>query len=177
MLSPQTFSDLRQALQHKAVQLLEPPRSKPNEEAVRKRLHKQRDHLLTFLDHDGVEATNNLAERQLRPAVIARKISRGNKTPKGARTWQTCASLAATCAQRATSFVATLARLRSKGANRSWCQKVEQTSRVFHVQATGRFEVEDSLNTYICIDATPPSPPPGSTSQARHEALGRGKRW
>src|ERR1700719_1894446 len=109
-LHRQTFSDLRQALEHKAIQLLEPPRSEPNEEAVRKRLHKQRDHLFTFLDHDGVDATNNLAERQLRPAVIARKISCGNKTPKGARTWQILASLAATCAQRTTSFIAELAR-------------------------------------------------------------------
>jgi transposase len=74
------------------------------------RLYKQRDHLFTFLDHDGVDATNNLAERQLRPAVIARKISCGNKTQKGARTWQILASLAATCAQRATSFIAELAR-------------------------------------------------------------------
>ena len=106
----ETFRDLRQALQCKAVQLLEPPRSEPNEQAVRNRLHKQRDHLFTFLDHDGVEATNNLAERQLRPAVIARKISCGNKTPKGAQTWQILASLAATCAQRATSFIAALAR-------------------------------------------------------------------
>ena len=109
-LSLEIFSDLRQALQHKAVQLLEPPRSEPNEEAVRKRLHKQRDHLFTFLDHDGVDATNNLAERQLRPAVIARKISCGNKTQKGARTWQILTSLAATCAQRATSFIAEIAR-------------------------------------------------------------------
>ena len=108
-LSPQTFSDLRLALQDKAVQLLEPPRSEPNEESVRNRLDKQRDHLFTFLDHDGVEATNNLAERQLRPAVIARKISCGNKTPKGARTWKILTSLAATCAQRATSFIAALA--------------------------------------------------------------------
>jgi hypothetical protein len=106
----ETFRGLRQALQRKAVQLLEPPRSEPNEEAVRKRLFKQRDHLFTFLDHDGVEPTNNLAERQLRPAVIARKISCGNKTPKGAQTWQILASLAATCAQRATSFIAALAR-------------------------------------------------------------------
>jgi transposase len=109
-LSPQTFSDLRQALQRKAVQLLEPPRSEPNEESGRNRLYKQRDHLFTFLDHDGVEATNNRAERQLRPAVIARKISCGNKTPKGARTWQILTSMAATCAQRATSFIAALAR-------------------------------------------------------------------
>jgi len=79
-------------------------------EAVRNRLNKQRDHLFTFLDYDGVDATNNLAERQLRPAVIARKISCGNKTPKGARTWQILASLAATCVQRANSFIDTLAR-------------------------------------------------------------------
>ena len=110
LLSLETFDDLRQALQHKAVQLLEPPRSEPNEEAVRNRLNKQRDHLFTFLDYDGVDATNNLAERQLRPAVIARKISCGNKTLNGARTWQILASLAATCAQRATSFIAALAR-------------------------------------------------------------------
>jgi len=49
-------------------------------------------------------------ERQLRPAVIARKISCGNKTPKGAQTWQILASLAATCIQRATSFIDALAR-------------------------------------------------------------------
>jgi transposase len=110
LLSLESFSDLRQALEHKAIQLLEPPRSEPNEEAVRKRLNKQRDHLFTFLDHDGVDATNNLAERQLRPAVIARKISCGNKTPKGARTWQILTSLAATYAQRATSFIAEIAR-------------------------------------------------------------------
>jgi transposase len=107
---PQSFSALRQALERKALLLLEAPRSEPCEEAVRSRLNKQRDHLFTFLDHDGVDATNNLAERQLRPAVIARKISCGNKTPKGARTWQILASLAATCAQRATSFIAELAR-------------------------------------------------------------------
>jgi transposase len=77
---------------------------------LRNRLAKQRDHLFTFLDHDAVDATNNLAERQLRPAVIARKVSCGNKTPKGARTWQILASLAATCTQRATSFIDAMAR-------------------------------------------------------------------
>jgi hypothetical protein len=105
--APQSFNDLRQALERKALQLLDAPRSEPSEEAVRNRLNKQRDHLFTFLDHDGVDATNNLAERQLRPAVIARKISCGNKTLKG---WQILASLAATCTQRATSFIAELAR-------------------------------------------------------------------
>jgi hypothetical protein len=46
-----------------------------------------------------------LAERQLRPAVIARKISCGNKTLKGAQAWQTLASIAATCRQTGRSFI------------------------------------------------------------------------
>jgi hypothetical protein len=81
------------------------PRRAPAEEALRRRLAKQRDHLFTFLDYPDVPATNNLAERQLRPAVIARKLSCGNKTLAGAYTWETLASLAATCAQRGESFL------------------------------------------------------------------------
>lgn len=56
-------------------------------------------------DHPEVDATNNLAERQLRPAVISRKLSCGNKTEAGARTWEILTSLAATCQQTGTSFV------------------------------------------------------------------------
>lgn len=76
----------------------------PEEETVRQRLFKQRDHLFEFLKHKEVEATNNQAERQLRPAVIARKLSCGNRTDKGAQTWQVLASLAVTSAQRNESF-------------------------------------------------------------------------
>ena len=42
-------------------------------------LRKQRGHL-RFLDCDGVDATNNLAEREIRPAVMARRLSAGNRT-------------------------------------------------------------------------------------------------
>ena len=94
----------RAALERSAQELLTTPRGQGLEERVRLRLWKQRDHLFTFLDHAGVSATNNLAERQLRPAVIARKLSCGNKTPAGARTWEVLASLAATCVQRGESF-------------------------------------------------------------------------
>lgn len=93
----------RQALEAQAHELLDTPR--PGlEEKVRMRLYKQRDHLFTFLDHPQVEATNNLAERQLRPAVMARKISCGNKTASGARIWEILASLAPTCTQKGQSF-------------------------------------------------------------------------
>jgi len=103
---------MRQALEASADRLLGSPRTQahaddaaPLEEKLRQRLLKQRDHLFTFLDHQAVDATNNLAERQLRPAVIGRKLSCGNKTESGARTWQVLASLAATCRQTGSSFV------------------------------------------------------------------------
>ena len=40
--------------------------------------------LLTFLHVAGVEPTNNRAERMLRPAVIARKVSHCSKNERGA---------------------------------------------------------------------------------------------
>ena len=100
---------LRQALEANADRLLGQqanagPDAAPVAEKLRQRLLKQRDHLFTFLDHEAVDATNNLAERQLRPAVISRKLSCGNKTVRGARTWQVLASLAATCRQTGLSF-------------------------------------------------------------------------
>jgi transposase len=91
-------------LEARIAQLLSAPRPTNLEEKVRRRLEKQKDHLFTFLEVEEVEATNNLAERQLRPAVIARKVSCGNKTPQGAHTWEILASLAATCVQRAEPF-------------------------------------------------------------------------
>jgi hypothetical protein len=102
-LSQSRRASLRAALENQARELLSTPRPGV-EEKVRMRLLKQRDHLFTFLDHAEVDATNNLAERQLRPAVIARKLSCGNKTTRGARTWEILTSLAATCAQRGESF-------------------------------------------------------------------------
>jgi hypothetical protein len=67
-------------------------------------LFPHRGHLLTFLYDPSVKPTNNLAERQLRPAVITRKLSAGNRSPQGARTHALLASLAATCRQRGQRF-------------------------------------------------------------------------
>ncbi len=91
-------------------QLLANPRDDPDEERIANRFRKQRPHLLTFLYRRGVHPTNNLAERQLRPAVIARKLSAGNKTDRGRRTFEILASLAATCHQRGADFAELVAR-------------------------------------------------------------------
>ena len=99
------FAACVNTLRKEAHALLDVPRVQPIEEKVRTRLWKQRDHLFTFLERPEVPATNNLAERQLRPAVIARKISCGNKTQKGAQAWAVLASLAATCQQTGRSVI------------------------------------------------------------------------
>jgi len=102
---PKRFELCLTNLRSQAHNLLDTPRAQPHEEKARMRLWKQRDHLFTFLERAEVPATNNLAERQLRPAVIARKISCGNKTSRGVQAWQVLASIAATCRQKAGSFV------------------------------------------------------------------------
>lgn len=80
--------------------LLDPAGPDGPTEKVLHRLRKRKVSLLTCLEVAGVDPTNNLAERQLRPAVIARKLSHGHKSRRGADAWQTLASLAATAAQR-----------------------------------------------------------------------------
>lgn len=103
--SQERFALCLNTLKTRAHALLDTPRAPRLEEKVRKRLWKQRDHLFTFLERAEVPATNNLAERQLRPAVIARKISCGNKTEEGARAWAVLASRVATCRQIGSSII------------------------------------------------------------------------
>ena len=108
----------RTLLEQRANDLFGQPRGDPAQERFRARIAKQRDHLRAFLDEPTADATHNLAERQLRPAVIARKLSCGNKTARGCAAWQTLASFAATCTQRAvdlTDFLAPPLRLHPGG--------------------------------------------------------------
>lgn len=48
-------------------------------------LANMKDSLWVFVNHDGLEPTNNAAERALRPAVIWRKTSFGTQSVKGSR--------------------------------------------------------------------------------------------
>ncbi len=91
-------------LEQRADALLDGAGPCPWSESVRQRLLKQRDHLFTFLYHAEVGATNNLAERQLRPAVVTRKVMCGNRSERGAETWSVLASLAVTARQQGRSL-------------------------------------------------------------------------
>ena len=100
-----------ESLERRADVLLQQGAADLEANKVANRLRKQRDHLFTFLKYPGVDPTNNAAERALRPAVVARKISCGNKTERGQRTWQVLASLAATCHQRGLPFTRLIERV------------------------------------------------------------------
>ena len=70
-----------------------------------KLLRKQRPHLFTFLYVDAVDATNNLAERELRPAVIIRKTNGCNRSAKGAAAHAILGSVIRTARKHGHDFV------------------------------------------------------------------------
>jgi transposase len=57
----------------------------PKTAGVCRELLKRRQDLWTFVRHDGVEPTNNAAERTIRPGVLWRKGSFGTRSPEGSR--------------------------------------------------------------------------------------------
>jgi transposase len=60
-------------------------------------LYAHRDWLWTFLEVEGVEPTNNVSERALRPAVIWRKLSFGTQSAQGSRFVETILTVVETC--------------------------------------------------------------------------------
>jgi transposase len=62
-----------------------------------KHLRHEQPWLFTFLHCPGIDATNNAAEREMRPAVIARKTWGGNRSEAGAQTQRTLMSVLRTC--------------------------------------------------------------------------------
>jgi len=73
--------------------------------------------LFVFVAIPGVPAHNNLAERSVRPLVVARKISGGTRSPKGSETRMGLASLFGTwIAQNLNPFLQCLAALSMKSS-------------------------------------------------------------
>jgi hypothetical protein len=96
-LSPHGYAVARGRIEAAMDRLLAGTYTDPDNARLAKQLRKHRGSLFTFLYREGVEATNNRAERELRPAVIARKLSAGNRTDAGAETHAVLASILRTC--------------------------------------------------------------------------------
>ena len=97
-----TFVERAAALEERLDRLSHERRrfTDPDNARFAKRLRKHREHLLRFLYVDELDATNNQAERQLRPAVITRKTSGCHRTDEGAQTHAILSSVLTTCHQR-----------------------------------------------------------------------------
>lgn len=114
-MSPHGYAVARGRLHAELDRLLAGTYTDPDNARLAKRLRKQRDHLLRFLDHEAVDATNNLAEREVRPAVIARKLSAGNRTEAGAETHAVLASILRTCRRQGRDILQELTGLLRRG--------------------------------------------------------------
>jgi transposase len=73
-----------------------------------KHLSNERSALLTFLDLPGIDATNWRGEQAIRPGVVNRKTSGGNRSERGAVTQGRIMSLVPTAAQQGADAVALL---------------------------------------------------------------------
>jgi transposase len=87
-------------LEHRLAILARSADPHPEVERLTKRLMRHREELTRFLYEKELEGTNNRAERALRPAVVMRKITGGNRSQSGAAAWAKLASLMATADSR-----------------------------------------------------------------------------
>jgi hypothetical protein len=78
----------RRRFERLATKLAQPWAQDPDapQRVLAHRIMKHRHELFVFLSDPAVPATNNRAERSLRPAVVARKISGGTRSVKGSNT-------------------------------------------------------------------------------------------
>ena len=82
--TPETYASRRACLTRRLQELIATPWEDPQARRLIKRLRRHQDEVFTFLDQPGVPFDNNLAERAIRPAVILRKNSYGNRSDQGA---------------------------------------------------------------------------------------------
>jgi len=99
--SPADSQLRRQARRHfewQAKRLAQPYAKDPQAipRVLAQRILKHLPELFVFVTNSAVPATNNLAERSLRPTVVARKISGGTRSPKGSDTKMKLMSLIGT---------------------------------------------------------------------------------
>ncbi len=107
-LPAETFAQRRAALEATWAKLLAESVTLAGDRYFLGRMRNTGSHHFGCLYHE-VETTNNRAERAIRAAVIARKISCGNRTERGASTWQILVSLATTAQQCGREFLEELA--------------------------------------------------------------------
>lgn len=90
-----------------------------------KRIRKYHHELLTCVRYQAVLPENNTAERGLRPVVVQRKITNGNRSSKGAHTYEVNMTVIETLRRQGGEL---LTQLRDTLWQRAWAEKFEGTT-------------------------------------------------
>lgn len=104
---------LREALADRLLQVAEPylkDKDAP-QHVLAKWICHYLSELFTFVEHPQVASGNNAAERAIRPAVVARKISGGTRSARGSQTKTRLMSVFATWALQGKEPIAACARM------------------------------------------------------------------
>jgi len=99
-LEAATLASRRLRLDQRLRELIETDWNNSHARRLLKRLRRHQQDLFTFLDRDGVPFENNHAERSIRPAVVIRKNSYGNRSERGADCQAVLMSIFRTLKQR-----------------------------------------------------------------------------
>ena len=86
MKKKKQFSSRIERLNKRLIDLMLIESTDPDIKRLTRRLKKNWDELLVFLDWPKVLPTNNQAEQEIRPAMVVRKVIQGNQNERGART-------------------------------------------------------------------------------------------
>jgi hypothetical protein len=99
-LNPAEYERKTARLETRLARLAQTTDPDPDARRLAKRLRRHQHELTRFLHEPKLEGTNNRAERALRPVVVLRKITGGNRSEAGAAAWAKLASLLATADQQ-----------------------------------------------------------------------------
>jgi transposase len=101
-LTHASFGTYMRPIRQEVDQLLEAGQTcgVPKTEGVCREILKVRQALWTFVRHDGIEPTNNAAERAIRPGVLWRKGSFGTQSAEGSRFVEAMMTVVATLKQQ-----------------------------------------------------------------------------
>jgi len=101
-LTHASFRTYMQPIRREVERLLEAGQTcgVPKTQGTCREIFKLRQALWTFVRHEGVEPTNNAAERAIRPGVLWRKGSFGTHSPEGSRFVESMMTVVATLKQQ-----------------------------------------------------------------------------
>jgi len=103
-LQEPVFQRRLQALHRRLNELLAWPSPNAVLAKLIEKVRRQRQHILTFVEHEGATAHNNFGEYIIKKGVVKRKMSGGSMSAEGAKAYACIQSIAMTCQLRQLSF-------------------------------------------------------------------------